>query len=739
MPHGMLSLLLLLLAAVPFAILWKIRKSKHDGWLYLLASLSILFLTAALLAWAPDAYTALGGKEFMPAKEGGGDFDPQSYSGFLQILFGVPVAVAGSLYAILLARQSERQSSQFNAYEIRKNFRDRLEERNAAVGRFAKSLRDINNICYILLAQVERALAALPDGDGDQNTAAASVRKETARIEENGVPMLSAALEDYRDAVIAVQEAGIILDKSERPPLDTIRWHFYEDQKDRQDLVDAILERDYQAAADRFIVRAYRLSAKDLIRARLERMAQSIVRWSEDKSQHQHWKDPRIYVMSSADVTTADISDADDHVGFRFIGPALIRADGCRDKQEPWRLYCRVDLGTAILLDSYLALPSKEQSIDEIQRWDEWTFLKGVVDEEERRQLLNAIADRDQHFPRVFSDEVTAIKDLFSYSREAAADERKNRAIKARMDYRALFYNMAPSWLDKAYDDLAGRIESPAPPSRQELADHLACMAVTIQIVRLDNVRRSGMEAINNIVRGMDGALERQFAKLGAAGQRDFRRCLLVMWVVQTEHEQRIKVRGHLQQLLSDSTGADLKVQLHLDLFDCNLALGRTDQASGHFAEAKALIDAMTVEQLNEAKWNGHQKYSHPEVFLEPRIALLSVWLSGYLMKQPGEFLFEDSPISEMEIAMPDGFLPAIWAVLVRAGLIRLPADAQPILVKCPQDCLLDHQIKLGQGDWDWEPELVSAEMAKRLELSRQAGESGFALKFYEQLTQQFS
>jgi hypothetical protein len=728
----MLSILLLVLAAVPFAILWKIRKSKHDGWLYLLASLSILFLTAALLAWAPEAYTALGGTGFMPTAEGEGAFDTQSYSGFLQILFGVPVAVAGSLYAILLARQSERQSSQFNAYEIRKNFRDRLEERNAAVGRFAKSLRDINNTCYILLAQVDRALAALPEGDGDRDKAAANVRKETARIEENGVPMLRAALEDYRDAAIAVQEGGIILDKSARPPLDTIKWHFYEDQKGRQELVDAILARDYQATADRFLVRAYRLSARDLIRARLERMVQSIVRWSEDPDLHQYWKDLRVYVMSFTDVTTADISGADDHVGFRFIGPALIRADGRRDRQETWRLFCRVDLGTAILLDSYLALPSKEQSIHEIQQWDEWTFLKGVVDEDERRQLLTAIPDRDQHFPQVFSAEVAAIKALYSYLEEAA-DDRKSRAIDARMDYRALFYNMPPDWLDTAYEDLAARIDSDAPPSMQELADHLACIAATIQIVRIDNARSSGMAAINRIVQAIGGAVERQFTKLGAAGQREFRRCLLVMWAEQTEHEQRLKVLGHLQQLLSASTDMGMSVQLHLDLFDCDLALGHTIQAARHFADAQAILAGMTEQQLNDAKWRGHHKYSHPEVFLEPRIVLLSVWLSGYLMKQPGEFLFEDNAITELEIAMPDGFLPAIWSVLARMGLISLPGGAQPLLIECPQDCFLSYMIKRGQGEWDWRPELVSAEIAKRLEIGRQAGQASFLQRFCDE------
>jgi hypothetical protein len=739
MSHWSLSLLLLVLALLPFALLWRLRKSGHDGWLYLLASLSILFFTAALLVWAPDAYLALGGTSFIPTPSGDGVFDTQSYSGFLQVLFGMPVAVAGSVYAILLARQSERQSSQFNAYEIKKNFRDRLETRGITVGRFARSLRDINNAAYILLAQVERTIAALPEDAEAAGDAAARVRKEVARIDDEGLPMVRKALEDYRDAAIAVQESRIVLDKAPRPPLDTIRAHFYADEaRHGEEFIGSLLARDYQAVADRFVVRAYRLGVEDLIRARLERMAQSLVRWSDDPAMHAHWNDIRAFIALDNDLTGANVSGESDFLGFRFIGPALIRADSCPDALDPWKLRCRVDLGTAILVDSCLALPSRSQSEGEIAGWDEWRFLAGAQDEDQRKQLLASIPDRADYFPHMFDKEVGVIRDLYAYAGETSTlggAQVRALAASARSEYRALFYHMPPDWMDVAYDELAGTIAGGMPPSKRELADRIACLATGIQLARINNARGAGMAAVDRIVGPMDGAVERQMAALGASGHRDFRRCLLVRWAL---HGDDGGVRGavlaHLQALAGASDDTVLSVELQLDLCDCHAALGDSVQAAAHFARARALLEQLPEQTLNETHWFGRYPYPARHARLEAQTILLSLWLRGFLMKQAGDYTFGGSVVDETEIAMPNGFLPAIWTVLVKAGHIVLPGGAQPQLLPCPEDCYFDRLIAPGQGEWIWEPGRLSAEIGARLARAGTRGpEDGFLDEIYRQ------
>jgi len=738
MSHWSLSLFLLVIALLPFALLWKLRKSGHDGWLYLLASISILFLTASLLVWAPDAYQALGGTSFIPTPSGDGVFDTQSYSGFLQVLFGVPVAVAGSLYAILLARQSERQSTQFNAYEIRKNFRDRLEERSVDVGRFARSLRDINNTAYILLAQVERVIAALPDESDTDDKAAQKIRHAAASIEEDGIPMVRKALEDYRDAAIAVQEGGIVLDKSTRAPLDTIKWHFYRDDKrNAGEFIGSVLARDYQAVADRFVVRAYRLGVEDLVRARLERLAQSLVRWSDDAAMREYWPDLRAFLALDNDLTGANVSGESDFLGFRFIGPALIRADACSDALEPWKLSCRVDLGTAVLIDSYLALPTRAQSEREIAGWDEWRFLDGVLDADQRQHLLASIPDREDHFPRMFSQEVDAIRELYAYADpERGLDDEAQRAsaLKVRGEYRALFYHMPPDWMDVAYDELASRITGEAPPSKRELADRLAVLAVGIQLARISNARSAGMDAVDRIAAPMDGAVERQMAGLGAAGHRDFRRFLLVRWALHEDGGVRRAVLAHLESLAAASTNTMLSIELQLDLCDCHAALGDPERAAIHFAQAKALLADLPEQTLIDTPWFGRYPYPQQHARLEAQTVLLSLWLRGFLMKQAGDYTFGGNVVDETEIAMPNGFLPAIWSVLVKAEHIGLPADARPQLLHCAEDCYFDRLITPGQGDWAWDPLHLAAEIGDRLARARLRGpQSQFLDEIYEQ------
>ena len=738
MSHWSLSLFLLALASLPFAVAWKIRSSNHVGWLYLLASLAIMFVTAALLVWAPEAYQALGGISFIPKPEGEGVFDTQSYSGFLQVLFGVPVAVAGSLYAILLARQSEFQTRQFNKYEIQKNFHGRMEERSVDVGRFARSLRDINNTAFVVLAQVERLITALPDGDAADDKAAERIRKAATRIEEEGIPLVRKALEDYRDAAIAVQEGGIGLDKSPRAPLDTIGAHFY--SNDRQysgEFIGSVLERDYQAIADRFVVRAWRLSVEDLVRARLERLAQSLVRWSDDKCMRRAWPDLRAFLALDNDVSGANVSGESDSLGFRFIGPALIRADGCEDGFDRWKLRCRIDLGTAILVDSYLALPTKEQSIKEIARWEEWKFLVKVLDEEELNALLATIPAREDHFPLTFSNEVGKLRALYAYSEEARnldEDAQRMAALEIRGEYCALFYHMPPEWMDVAYDELAQRITGESPPSKRELADRLACLAVGIQLARVSNARSASMESIDRIVASLDGAVEAQMEALGAAAYRDFRHCLLVRWALNGDAGVRGAVLARLEMLAGAATETSLRVELQLDLYDCYAALGNLEHASAHFAQARALLEGLSEDELAGTSWSGRYPYPQEHARLEAQTVLLSLWLRGFLMKQVGDYTFGGEPVVETEITMANGFLPAIWKVLVKAGQIRLPGDAPPRLLPCPEDCYYDCLIAPGQGEWIWSPDQLAQDITDRLERARSRGpQEQFLDEIYEQ------
>lgn len=733
MSPALLSLMLLGLAALPFAVLWTIRKSEHDGWLYLLASICILFLTASVLVWAPAAYDALGGTAFMPKPVGEGAFDSQSYSGFLQILFGVPVAVAGSLYAIFLARQSERQSNQFNAYEIGKNFRDRLEQRNVILGRFATSLRDINNTAFILLAQVERALAVLPEADDTSDTAVARIQKETAKMED-GLVILRTALENYRDATIAVREAKIKLDTKWRAPLDTIGWQFYGRDAGAPEagaaalapppaatetqFIDSFLARDYQAAADRFIVRAYQLSAENVVRARLEGMVQSIVRWSEDEELRRYYKQVRGMVMGPA-LATANISGNSDYVGFRFIGSALIRADDAIVRGDSWKLPMRVDVGSAILIDSFLALPGIAQSRADILDWEEWKFLGKVVGDEQREQMLGAIAEPDQYFPKNFTDEVARTKALYGYSAVSDPVEQRRQMATARLSYCALFRHMPPTWMEGAFDDLAARVTGAAPPTKEQLLDHIACLAVGIQITRMNGARSDGMAAIDEIVQSMAGAVERQLLLLGSEGIVNWRRCLLVTWVRHPDAAMREAVCAQMEQQLENTADPVVLVQLHLDLFDFYTFRGQPQRAAGHFSQARALLDGQSSSELAKTPWFGPYRLDDPGTWLNPQIVLFGLWLGGYLMKQPGDLTLEGQPISETEVTMPHGFLPMIWLGLVRTGLITLEQGARAQLSATIESNYCGGLINPDQGAWTWEPVAVTRELERLTQQAR--------------------
>lgn len=738
MSHWMLSLVLLALAALPFAILWRLRKSGQDGWLYLLASISILLVTAALLVWAPDAYVALGGTTFFPKlDDDAGGFDTQSYSGFLQVLFGVPVAVAGSLYAILLARQSERQSNQFNRYEIRKNFRDRLDQRNAAVGRFAKALRDINNTSFVIVAQVERVIASLPDDEAGRDQSVLNIRKETARIEDDGLAMLRTALDDYRNAAIAVRENNITLARKPNSPLDAIESHFFSRGIAPQEFVSSLLQRDYQAIADRMTIRAFRLSATDLVRAHLERMAQAVVRWSHASPEQIGTLAIRDAVLAGSDITSANVSGVADNLGFRFIGPALMRADGRRDAWDRWtgrKLPFRVDLGTAVLIDSSLSIPGSKDSLPDLETWEEWRFLQQFIDDTPEDHLLNLVPEWDHYFPKAFCAEVEAMRQLYSYPLNPKSPESRELTRKARVEYSALFYHMPPDWLDALYDRLAESITGDAPLARQELVDNLACIAVGIESAKMSYARQASIEAIQHIVTSMNGAVERQFLKLGPAGHREYRRCLLVSWTMEASTERRRTTLTRLNELATLSGDLVLTVQLQLDLFDCHSALGEHEEARQHFKRASALVAGLEPEQLALTPWFGvFYKYPFTDLPLEPQAVLLALWIEGVLMKWPGDFMFGGQVVSETEIAMVNGFLPSIWAVLVVTGFIQLPGGAKPTLVHCPNDCFLERMIKPGQGEWQWDPAALSKELARRLDNARQGHQSIFMDQVYDE------
>lgn len=723
----MLSSVLLVSAALLFGIFWAIRKSGRDGWLYLLASLSLLFFTAAVLVWAPDVYHLLGGKSFIAGGSlESGEFDAGTYSGFLQVLFGVPVAVAGSFYAILLARQSERQTRHFNGYEIRKDFRGRLEQRNAIVGRLAKSLRDINNASFILLAQVGKVISALPKDRREIGESPNRIGQEITRIKDDGLVLLRQAFEDYRNAVIGVQEFGIGLDKKPRPPLDTIRAHFYPSEDENQsEFIFDLFKRDYHAVADRFLLRVNRLTPEDLIRARLERTVRSVVRWSEDAEQHTAWPDLRaLLVGDNYDPTTADVNGMDDYVGYRFIGSSLIRIDRRKDSLEKnGQRVCSIDVGTAALLDFYLSLPSKTLSIEEISQWDEWKSLDGVIEESEKKRLLATVPEQDLHFSLGFVKEVQEIQSMYDYVGDVDKTQDHDKKTAAQKTFRALFYDVTAPWLDSEYERLSSQIASAVPPTRQDHIDRLACISVGGLLSRKDYARKRSMAAIARVVSAMNGAVEEQFIQLGDVGAADFRSCLLTCWAQQTEPEWRARILGQLEEL-SERAGTDaLRFQLNLDLGDCHAALGNAQRSSEYYGLAKTLFDGLSDGQL---RTDPRLKQNHYFSFLDGiefdrHIVWLHFWFHGYLLKQRGEYTIQDDEVffSDSEMAMPAVMLPVFWGLLVHTGAIRLHQDVKPTLIPMA-DALTDTLIKPNQGGWDLDLALANAVMTKQFAATRQ-------------------
>lgn len=753
MSHAILSSILLISAALLFGIFWVIRKSGRDGWLYLLASLSLLFFTAAVLVWAPDVYHLLGGKSFIAGGSvESGQFDAGTYSGFLQVLFGVPVAVAGSFYAILLARQSERQTRHFNAYEIRKDFRNRLEQRNAIVGRLAKSLKDINNASFIIMAQVSKVRSALPKDRCQIGESPIRVDQEITRIKEDGLVLLRRGFEDYRNALIGVQEFGIALDREPRPPLDTIKAHFYpSEDENRKGFILDLFDRDYHAIADRFLIRANRLTPEDLIRASLERTVLWVARWSEDEELHTDWPDLRgVLGGDSYDPTTADVNGLDDSLGYRFIGSALIRIDRVNDSldlESSGRRVCGIDVGTAALLDFYQALPSKTRSNVEIRQWDEWKSLDGIVEESEKERLLATVPEQDLHFSRGFVKEVQRIQAMYDYVGDVdkTPDDEKKKPDKisaARTDFRALFYDVTPSWLDSEYERLSSQIASAVPPTHQELNDRLACIGVGGLLSRKTYARKRIMAAIARVVSAMNGVVEEQFIQLGDVGAADFRSCLLTCWAEQTKPEQtkpewRARILGQLEEL-SERVGTDaLRFQLNLDLGDCHAALGNAQRSSEYYGLAKTLFDRLSDEQLRtdpRIKQNLYFTFLDGLEF-DRHIVWLHFWLHGYLLKQRGEYSIQSDGkpylLPDSEIAMPGGMLPMFWGLLVHEGAIRLHQDVKPTLILM-EEAYLNVLIKPNQGGWDLDLALANAVMTKQFAATRQDDQIQLEILFKE-------
>jgi len=743
MPIPLLSLILLAMAALPLGALWTMRRSRRDGWLYLLASVAILLFTASVLVWAPAAYDVVGGIGFMPESPGKGSFDTQSYSGFLQILFGVPVAVAGSLYAILLARQSERQSTLFNAYELRRNFRDRLDQRNAIIGHFARALRDINNTSYILLGQVERALAQLPSEQTAAESAVVRIRSEAASIDQ-GIALLRAAIEDFRDATIDVRDAGISLDLQPRAPLGTIGWQFFgcpapgsvssprdgsqpvEDGQvppAPQDLVNALLNNDYHAAADRFLIRAHQLNSVSMVRVRLERFVHSLVRWSESVEFRQSCPRARDVVLQTAE-PSADIFGHNDYIGFRFIGSALMRADNAVDRDDGWRNGCRVDFGAAVLLDAFLALPKIDQAKRDIRLWDEWVVLGDVIEPALREQLLTSVPDPTQHFSAQFCHEMRAIQHAYTYhSSELSIAERRRLAEQARLEHFALVHHMPPSWMEGAFDTLARAIMSETPPVRASLAAKLASMAVAIHIQRIHDARPQAIAAIDLLLESMDGEVEREFLSLGDDGAAYWRRCVLVRWILRPD--QRGALREAIEQQLVVTSAPTQVLQLRLDLVDCCLALGQESQALEHFAQARDFLTQLPDEVFYASNWFIRNQTNEARAWISRDIVLFGVWLTGYLMKRQGAYwvIGPMDQLSEGEITMPRGLLPLFWISFVREGLLTLPTEIVPHL-RPDTESSCGVKIDPQQCGWTWDPGLLT-EALGRLEVNAvSAGES---------------
>lgn len=731
--------ILMLMAFMASFLFWKFRNSGRDILLYFVASSALLLVTGAILFMTPVLYNWMGGTSFIPPSQGEGIFDGQTYSGYLQVLFGVPLAVAGSVYAILLARQSERQTRQFNIYEIKKNFNEKIQQRNATLHRYADALRDINNASYILRGQVDKVFTCLPDNKTTSSFEVKNIAAASQDIDSHGLNVLRQALQDYRNALTALDQAKIELDKSDRLPLSAIQAHFYpKDENDRfknaQPFTVSCLERDYGTVADRFIVCSQRLSAKDLIQTRIEALVDWIAKQSE-KEEYASSFELRSWlydwINDEGGITGSDVDDLDDDLGFRWIGSLLIRTNNAKEEIDLlhdsnfYTLY-RIELGTALLFDSCLALPGAKQTAWEIIGWPEWSSLTDVTEGAGEAPVLRNYARNSQKMlPGGFFSHIRGIQGLYKYLNESSDakedNDAKRQARISLLDHRSLFAPAPAISLTQYIRKLASSILDAEPIGKKELIESLSAGALALLTSRLDASEGKLLDAIDRIMRSIGWEV---LDKYPAGDPQGLRRILLSLRGKNDEKYQDeiiIRLQSLVNNLKNSIEHLQLVIQIHMDLCFLKVHSGEQAAADDYLQKARVLLFAMSDESFRKTPW--FMKYSEAEgnLSINREILLFCYYLHSIFAGAELSTRYSKNYISPIEVAMPIGFCSIIWLYLEKKGAVVSTTNNTLKLKKIDEGTFFGVVIDSSASDWSWNPLGIWIELS---EIKRQSTNS---------------
>ena len=680
--------LILFLGAVVFGLATTCstkNDTKSDILKYALASISLLFLTSLLLLCTPTVYEMMGGLSFFPvSKSVDGVFDIQAFGGFIQILLGVPIAIAGSLYAILLARQSEKQATTFNQFEINKSLRVRLDDRNAIIQNLSKSLREINLSAFIINSQLNKVLLSL--AASDLNT-----QDELNKVEVNGFSLLKESLNLLHTTTNAIVANRVQLDNSCDSPLKRIlESNSLATEIETESFLQTCKDRDMVGIADYFLLRSKQLSIEDLVQTHLFRLTYRVIRWTKNENLQKVWPDLKEWIVLDHDDTGADVGWNDESLGFRFIGSALLNTNlDIRSKDGRQNLNYTFDLGSTLLIDLYLSLPNTKKSIEEIESWEEYI---GLVDSGGKVDFETLIQEPKKHFPNAFMNSIGDICNLYSSN-----DKLDDIADK---DHRSLLTDAAPNWIVQEYRSISRKLVSSEPPSLK-IVEHLIAFTAIVTLIKqdIDNLllKNTGFAKILSFL-NIDN-INQIYLKKGPESYEDYRLFLITRRKFAQQTENSIKDNQDFYQdvkkLLSELPTGLLRLRLHLDIGDWLTQDEQLDEAQAYYK--KALQDLESLDYRVDV-------YGKPDSNFptDKHIFLLSVWLDGFLNKLPYSYCVdideEENGLSTYEASALWGFLPNFVRYLDSKDLIQKSSNEKIEIVDYKDgDTYTGKTIKPGQ------------------------------------------
>ncbi|MGE8546937.1 MAG: hypothetical protein ACN6OC_05785 [Alcaligenes sp.] len=385
----------------------------------LITALFTLGVAIFLYAYFPDFYRWLGSRDFVRGDQEG-VFDLQSYTGVMQIVLGMPIALAGSVYAIYLARQSmnlsrlsHEQTQALNRNELSNQYKEKLGRASHAFHELALTLRDLNLGSLAVYGMASKAInfsasmwGAGPEGSRESLAGASQQLCQT-------LERLRAALE----VIYADPALRRLLETKLRGGtlINTIDQIWLKDSnRDDLPLLNAVLSSDYLAISDHLAQRARSLHGQELIMAALEALAGIALRWSLSEQYRQ--QNPQL-MRHLLDTEINDGAEAADNYaeefGLRFLGVVLLKHSRRVRLNSPLPHEWRIDLGTAAFVDLINALPSREEIKRCVDRQEEQLVHDLRMLQVDTDGYIDLVTEPTRSFSSVLQYHVRQLLDVF--------------------------------------------------------------------------------------------------------------------------------------------------------------------------------------------------------------------------------------------------------------------------------------------------------------------------------------